>query len=156
MDLVLTIPAASSDAERGFNRLKFAKNDWRSKLSDTNLSDQLTVMLESADISNFDPLPAVSLWNMKLRRPRETVKTVVEPQIIDVDEEQQEQEVVNVEANVNEVVQQGSTEDPDGYVSDDDYTDENENDDDVELKATYNDRMALANKMYKQFCELFQ
>lgn len=70
-------------------------------------------------------------------------------EIIDVEEEQ-EQEVVNVVAN--EVVQQqGSTEELDDYVSD-----ENDNDDDVEFKATYNDRMALANKMYKEFAELFQ
>jgi hypothetical protein len=43
VDLILTIPA---DAERGFNRLKMDKSDWRSKLSDTNLSDQMTIMLE--------------------------------------------------------------------------------------------------------------
>ena len=132
-----------------FNRLKFAKNDWRSKLSDTSLSDQLTVMLESADIGNFDALPAVSLWNVKARRPREIVKTVVKPKIIDVEEEK-EQEVVNVVAN-DVVQQQCSTEELDDYVSDDDYIDENDNDNDVELKATYNDRMVLANKMYKEF-----
>jgi hypothetical protein len=40
---LLTILASSADAERGFNRLKMAKRDWRSKLSDTNLSDQMTI-----------------------------------------------------------------------------------------------------------------
>ncbi|KAI0212098.1 hypothetical protein LSAT2_002989 [Lamellibrachia satsuma] len=38
IDLILTLPASSVDAERGFSHMKFVKSDWRSRLSDTHLS----------------------------------------------------------------------------------------------------------------------
>ena len=78
MDLILTIPASSADAERGFNRLKIAKSDWRSKLSDTNLSDQMTIMLEGPSIVMFDPAPAINLWSMTPRR-EQVQKDVIKP-----------------------------------------------------------------------------
>lgn len=68
VDLVLTIPASSADAECGFNRLKITKSDWRSKLSDRHLSDQLTIMLESSEVVMYDPLAAIHLWNETPRR----------------------------------------------------------------------------------------
>ena len=70
-DLVMTIPASSADAERGFNKLKQTKSDWRSKLTDDHLSDQMMVMLESSEIKQFDPMPAIAEWNsVKARRKR--------------------------------------------------------------------------------------
>ena len=78
VDLILTIPASSADAERGFNRLKMAKRDWRSKLSDTNLSDQMTIMLEGPSIVMFDPAPAINLWSMTPRR-EQAQKDVIKP-----------------------------------------------------------------------------
>ena len=78
VDLILTIPASSADAERGFNRLKIAKSDWRSKLSDTNLSDQMTIMLEGPSIVMFYPAPAINLWSMTPRR-EQTQKDVIKP-----------------------------------------------------------------------------
>jgi hypothetical protein len=78
VDLILTIPASSADAERGFNRLKIAKSDWRSKLSDTNLSDQMTIMLEGPSIVMFDPAPAINLWSMTPRR-EQVQKDVIKP-----------------------------------------------------------------------------
>ena len=78
VDLILTIPASSADAERGFNRLKIAKSDWRSKLSDTNLSDQMTIMLEGPSIVMFDPAPAINLWSMTPRR-EQAQKDVIKP-----------------------------------------------------------------------------
>ena len=75
VDLILTIPA---DAERGFNRLKMDKSDWRSKLSDTNLSDQMTIMLEGPSIVMFDPASAINLWSMTPRR-EQTQKDVIKP-----------------------------------------------------------------------------
>ena len=68
VDLVLTIPASSADAERGFSRLKYTKTDARSRLLDTTLSDQLCIMLESCEIKHFDPSPAIDLWNGISRR----------------------------------------------------------------------------------------
>ncbi|XP_052074826.1 uncharacterized protein LOC127712430 isoform X2 [Mytilus californianus] len=72
VDLILTIPASSADAERGFNRLKMAKSDWRSKLSDANLSDQLTIMLEGPSILLFDPVPAINLWSLTPKERSDT------------------------------------------------------------------------------------
>ena len=65
IDLLNTIPASSADAERGFNRHKTTKSDWRSKLV-----DQLYIMLESPKILEYDPLPAITLWNQLPRRIR--------------------------------------------------------------------------------------
>ena len=70
VDLVLTIPASSADAERGFSRLKYTKTDSRSRVSDIHLTDQLCIMLESCDIKDFDPTPAIDLWNSTPRRTR--------------------------------------------------------------------------------------
>ena len=68
VDLILSIPASSADAERGFNRLKMVKSDWRSKLSDVHLSEQMTIMLEGPSILQFDPMPAINLWSLTPRR----------------------------------------------------------------------------------------
>ena len=71
VDLVLTIPASSAEAERGFNRVKVAKSDWRGKLGDAHLSDQMMIMMESASVLQFDPLPAINVWISTPRRIRE-------------------------------------------------------------------------------------
>ncbi|XP_053400145.1 uro-adherence factor A-like [Mercenaria mercenaria] len=77
VDLILSIPASSADAERGFNRLKITKSDWRSCLSDSHLSDQLMIMLESPDVKDFDPLAAIHIWNSSAKR--RVKDTIVKP-----------------------------------------------------------------------------
>ena len=74
IDLLNTIPASSADAERGFNRHKTTKSDWRSKLV-----DQLYIMLESPKILEYDPLPAITLWNQLPRRIRYSDYGVIKP-----------------------------------------------------------------------------
>ena len=52
--------------------MKFVKSDWRSRLSDTHLSDLMTVLLETPDVDQFDPSSAVKHWNHagpRARRP---------------------------------------------------------------------------------------
>lgn len=71
IDLILTLPASSVDAERTFNHLKIIKNDWRSQLTFDNLSDLLLILLESSSVDNFDPVPAVQLWNKDASRGRQ-------------------------------------------------------------------------------------
>lgn len=73
-DLILTLPAHSADCERGFSHMKQAKSDWRSRLTDTHLSDILAINLEShsVGIEAFDPKPAIDLWlaaGPRSRRP---------------------------------------------------------------------------------------
>ena len=79
IDLLNTIPASSADAERGFNRHKTTKSDWRSKLVDHRLADQLYIMLESPKILEYDPLPAITLWNQLPRRIRYSDYGVIKP-----------------------------------------------------------------------------
>ena len=72
IDLILTLPDSSADAERGFSHMKFVKSDWRSRLSDTYLSDLMTVLLDTPDVAQFGPSSAVKHWNHagpRSRRP---------------------------------------------------------------------------------------
>ena len=67
---MLTLPASSAEVERGFSQLKILKTDIRSTLSEERLNDLLAVKLLSADIQNFDPLPAIELWSTSCVRTR--------------------------------------------------------------------------------------
>jgi len=72
MDIVLTLPAQSADAERGFSELKLVKSDWRTNLGNDVLTDLLHVSLHTAHIGGFDPTAAIHLWNAsgpRTRRP---------------------------------------------------------------------------------------
>ena len=72
MDLVLSLPSHSADAERGFSEMKLIKTDWRSCLRPEVLSDLLFVLFHSAEIEHFDPIPAVNVWTnagTRSRRP---------------------------------------------------------------------------------------
>ena len=76
MDLVLTLPASTAECERGFSAMKVVKSNQRSSLNGDTLSDLLMVKLHSAEISSFDPHPAMELWKThsldapkKRRRP---------------------------------------------------------------------------------------
>ena len=64
IDLILSIPAHSADAERGFSEMKLVKSDWRSSLRSDVLSDLLFIQLHAADIKDFDPEPAIALWSV--------------------------------------------------------------------------------------------
>ena len=76
MDLVLTLPASTAECERGFSAMKVVMSNQRSGLNGDTLSDLLMVKLHSAEISSFDPHPAMELWkthsldaSKKRRRP---------------------------------------------------------------------------------------
>jgi hypothetical protein len=43
VDLLLTLPASSADAERGFSEMKMTKTDWRCSLRSFVLNDLLTI-----------------------------------------------------------------------------------------------------------------
>jgi hypothetical protein len=70
VDLVLSLPAASSDAERGFSELKMTKTDWRCSLRSNVLNDLLTIHFNTPSIGKYDPLPAIQLWNSSVTRKR--------------------------------------------------------------------------------------
>ena len=79
VDLLCTLPASYADAERGFSHMKMVKSDWRSRLSDRHLSDMMTIQMETAEVDQFDPSPAVKLWTNagpRNRRPDFVSNTV--------------------------------------------------------------------------------
>ena len=64
MDLILTLPATSSEVERGFSQMKLIKTNIRSKLSTENLNNLMTIKMLAASIEEFDPIPAIEHWNV--------------------------------------------------------------------------------------------
>ena len=70
VDMLLSFPAGSVDAERGFSQMKKVMSDWRSRLTDTCLAVQLTIVLESPEINDFDASDAVHLWCFSGQRSR--------------------------------------------------------------------------------------
>ena len=70
IDLILTLPAHSAYAERGFSEMKLVKSDWRSCLRPSILSDLLFIMLHAYDIPSYDPTDAINLWNLTGQRTR--------------------------------------------------------------------------------------
>lgn len=169
VDLILSIPASSADAERGFNRLKMAKSDWRSKLSDANLSDQLTIMLEAPSILLFDPVPAINLWSMTPRRSQtrndsnHIIKPVNNPvenpandvvvddnSAIETTEDEMEIEIMNRARRVVKLIEMIDNE---PYESDNDlYLDESDDDDELQYKDI-DDRRTDQCNAFSDFCE---
>ena len=75
-DLILTLPAASTDPERGFSTTKKIKNEFRTNMTDETLSDQLTIALVSPDEEKFDPSKAINLWNSRSTRGKDRLGIV--------------------------------------------------------------------------------
>lgn len=49
--------------------MKLTKTDWRSRLTDDSLSDLMVIKLDSPDVHEFDPNPALAVWMEKKRMP---------------------------------------------------------------------------------------
>ncbi|XP_070548860.1 uncharacterized protein [Ptychodera flava] len=49
--------------------MKIVKTDWRSRLTDSSLSDLMMVQLNSPSIETFDPHDSINIWLKKSRRP---------------------------------------------------------------------------------------
>ncbi len=67
---MLSLPAGTSECERGFSQMKITKTLYRNKLKSTTMTMLLTTQLHSPDISNFDPAPVVHHWNMSASKRR--------------------------------------------------------------------------------------
>lgn len=151
IDLVLTIPASSADAERGFNRLKMTKNDWRSRLLDTRLSDQLIIMLESAEISEYQPTPAIHLWNQTATRRTRQNKTALTIQKAEAENDEKITVAEELE-NLTEydIPDKNESDNESDYFSDDDYAFEYT--DTVEVTKPHEERIVDARQAYNGFC----
>ncbi|KAF4024459.1 hypothetical protein G4228_016278 [Cervus hanglu yarkandensis] len=65
IDLVLSLPASSAEAGRGFGQMKRTRSQMRAKVEADSMTDLLIIQLNSPDINNFDPRKAIHLWNTR-------------------------------------------------------------------------------------------
>ncbi|XP_070547614.1 E3 SUMO-protein ligase KIAA1586-like [Ptychodera flava] len=63
VDLILSLPAGTSECERGFSQMKVTKTSYRNKLKSTTMSMLMTIQLHSPSVSSFNPMPAIQQWN---------------------------------------------------------------------------------------------
>uniref|UniRef100_A0A6J0TWD9 HAT C-terminal dimerisation domain-containing protein n=1 Tax=Pogona vitticeps TaxID=103695 RepID=A0A6J0TWD9_9SAUR len=70
VDLILTLPAGSDEAARGFCQMKATMMQRQSKLMLENMTDLIVIQMNSPDISRFDPEKAIQLWNISCQRNR--------------------------------------------------------------------------------------
>ncbi|XP_044788545.2 sperm flagellar protein 2 isoform X2 [Bubalus bubalis] len=73
IDLVLSLPASSAEAGRGFSQMKRIRSQMHAKVKADSMTDLLIIQLNSPDINNFDPRKAIHLWNT--RTPSSTEDT---------------------------------------------------------------------------------
>ncbi|CAC5364061.1 unnamed protein product [Mytilus coruscus] len=123
------------DADRGFNRLKLTKDDFRNKLSHSNLTDQMMIMLESQPITEYDPMPAITIWNSTPRRENEKENNP----------NSTENEVLNGSMN-DEIVED--------YELDEDYEFETLEDELQLSKDDYKNRLSDAVDVYTHLCTM--
>ena len=88
IDLVLTIPATSVEAERGFSVMKRVKTDYRNKLRNPAMNDLMRIILLSPSEAAFDPTPAIEHWYGALQR-RQCCRRPT-PQDVDSDDSDEE------------------------------------------------------------------
>lgn len=70
IDLILSLPPTSVVNETAFNQMKLLKTERRHRLSNQHLNDCMLTPLESAEITEFDPQPAIDRWMLTgNRRP---------------------------------------------------------------------------------------
>ncbi|XP_072030697.1 zinc finger protein 862-like [Amphiura filiformis] len=119
IDLVLTIPATSAEAERGFSVLKMVKTDTRNRLDGKSMNTLLRIKLLAPSEADFDPEVPVKHWfDSCRRRPRappadksiekEAVIIEVEAELeveLDVDDEEEDsEEVMDQEEDMEEEI----------------------------------------------------
>ncbi|XP_063733444.1 zinc finger protein 862-like [Eleginops maclovinus] len=68
IDLVLSLPAATSEYERGFSQMKITKSQYRNRLKATTMTMLMTIQLHSEPTKDFDPSSAIHQWNQNHNR----------------------------------------------------------------------------------------
>ena len=77
IDLVLTIPATSVGAERGFSIMNRVKTDYRNTLRNPAMNDLMRIILPSPTEAEFDPTPAIEHWYGALQHRQCCHRTLV-------------------------------------------------------------------------------
>ena len=63
IDLLLSLPAGSSECERGFSQMKKTKTVHRNRMSSDTLTTLMTIQLHSPDCDTFQPDTSIHYWN---------------------------------------------------------------------------------------------
>ena len=104
IDLVMTLPASSSENKRGFSHMKLVKTDRRTRMKTSILDCLMTIQLCSPCVSTFNPDPAIEKWTcagkrrpafMDTRTPkRRRLPIETEEVEMDLQQEMDEQQVM--------------------------------------------------------------
>ncbi|XP_060569589.1 uncharacterized protein LOC132728006 [Ruditapes philippinarum] len=98
VSLLLTLPSSSVDAERSFSRMKLQKTDWRACLGDRHLTDLMLISLEGDELEDFNPEPALEIWEnsgIRSRRPYFNDKGRQKATLVTQEEENDDIQLVN-------------------------------------------------------------
>ena len=110
-DLLATIPASSSEAERGFSQMNLMKSEIRTKLTDDHLNQLMRIKLEAPEVGLYDPTAAIQKWNGAAnRRPSFTQgkkrRERVIPAAMHFDEDARTPTDITVYENVDDLLEQ--------------------------------------------------
>ena len=70
IDLCLTLPSSSAQAERGFSAMKRTKTDLRPRMLTKTLNTCMAVNLLTPEVKQYDPQPAIIHWLNAAKAPR--------------------------------------------------------------------------------------
>lgn len=68
VDLVLSLPAGTSECERGFSQMKIIKSQWRNKLKSSSMTLLMTIQLNSESVAEWNPEKSIFHWNRNAKR----------------------------------------------------------------------------------------
>ncbi len=74
VQLALTISPSTAGVERGFSAMKFIKNNKRSRMTSSALSDLMRINACDTDVDDFDPQKAISHWVTSAKKGRTVLR----------------------------------------------------------------------------------
>ena len=114
IDLVMTLPASSSENKRGFSHMKLVKTDCRTRMKTSILDCLMTIQLCSPCVSTFNPDPAIEKWMcagkrrpafMDTRTPKRR-RLPIETEEVEMDKQQEMDEQQVMEKQLEEPLEE--------------------------------------------------
>ena len=69
ISLILTLPASTSESEKGFSLMKITKTDHRYKMKTSTLGDLLTIRQCTPSVRDYNPDAANEAWMRAMNTP---------------------------------------------------------------------------------------
>ena len=80
VELLFCLPISNAKVERLFSFMKRIKRDSRASLGEVQLNNMIRICVEGATVTDFNPLPAITLWaNETTRRPNQRERKAYKP-----------------------------------------------------------------------------